>query len=124
MTNLEQMGGFTTAISIEGKYIATALGARGVKIFSLDFEGNKLKLETKVDQQTFKLKSIDVQDLAYDSARKNLFILDALSGVLPVALTFAGERLSAAPTSSVISLKDCNLLYYDAYQDELYINCR
>ena len=124
MTNLEQMGGFTTAISIEGKYIATALGERGVKIFSLDFEGNKLKLETKVDQQTFKLKSIDVQDLAYDSARKNLFILDSLSGVLPVALNFSGEKLSAAPTSSVISLKDCNLLYYDAYQDELYINCR
>ena len=38
------MAGFTTAIPIEGKYMAVALASGGVKILSVDIAGNQLKL--------------------------------------------------------------------------------
>ena len=66
LTNLENMAGFTTAIPIEGKYMATALGSTGVKIFSVDYSNSKLKLETTFNSSSFKIDKIDAQDLAFD----------------------------------------------------------
>lgn len=43
------MAGFESAYPIEGNFFAGAYGTRGVKIFSIDFASNKLKLEGSYD---------------------------------------------------------------------------
>ena len=61
------MKGFVSAIAIEGKFIAVALGDNGVKIFSVDFSGKSLKLEASFNKADLKLDSINIKDLSYDS---------------------------------------------------------
>lgn len=111
------MAGFVNAIAIEGKFIATALGDYGVKIFSIDFSAKLLKLEASFNKTDLKFDSINIQDLSYDSSRQNLFILDHHTGVIPVHIETNASGLSAKRTSSVISVKGCNVIYYDATQD-------
>ena len=118
------MAGFVTAIAIEGQFVGTALSDNGVKIFSIDFEGQKFKLEASFNKTDLKLYSTNIQDLSYDFSRKNLFILDHHTGVIPLHIAKNGSGLSAKRTSSIISVKGCNVIYYDATQEELYVNCR
>jgi hypothetical protein len=124
LTNSESMVGFEAAYPIEANYFAAALGKEGVKIFSINFEGNELKLETQFKASDLGLSQIDVQDLAYDASRKILFILDHRTGVIPLQLTISTTGLQARRTSSTIKNSQCNVIYYDAYADELYLNCR
>jgi len=70
------------------------------------------------------LENIDIQDIAYDPTRKILFVLDRHIGVIPLQLNITSKNISARLTSSTIKNSQCNVIYYDQYMDELYINCR
>jgi hypothetical protein len=39
-------------------------------------------------------------------------------------LLFNGKSLQVRSTSSTIKNNFCNVIYYDSYNDELYLNCR
>lgn len=67
---------------------------------------------------------MNIQDLAYDSKRKIIFILDHGIGVIPVQLTITGSTLKCQLTSSTIKNNYCNVIYYDSYSEDLYLNCR
>ena len=92
-------------------------------LYSIDFASNKLSVEATFDQSSLELKTANFKDLAYDKSRRLLFMLDHNSGVLSLELSF-GSRLQAQLTSSVIKNSFCNLIYYDSFTEELYLNCR
>ncbi len=50
-------------------------------------------------------------------------MLDHNSGVLSLQLVL-GSSFQAQLTSSVIKNTFCNLIYYDSFTEELYLNCR
>ena len=113
LTNPTSMRGFTKAIAIEGSYLSVALGETGIKIFKIGFADNSLKLEAEFDKDSLNLEMVNIRDLAYDSGRKILFMLDYHTGVIPVKLTISPSSLSASLTSSTIKNSQCNVIYYD-----------
>lgn len=113
LTNPTSMSGFAKAIPIEGSYLAIALGETGIKIFSIGFADNSLKLEAEFNKESLNLKKVNIRDLAYDSGRKILFMLDYHAGVIPVKLAISPSSLSASLTSSTIKNSQCNVIYYD-----------
>lgn len=56
-------------------------------MFKVNFADNQLQLQTKFNASSLKLDKMNAQDLAYDQSRKNLFILDYHTGVIPLKLT-------------------------------------
>lgn len=44
ISNLNSMTGYESAIPIEGRFIASAFGEEGAKIFTIDFALKQLKL--------------------------------------------------------------------------------
>lgn len=119
-----QLAGFESGKKLEDNYLAVALGTNGAKIFSVDFDTQKLNIEVEIDKTFLSLENIDIQDIAYDPTRKILFVLDRHIGVIPLQLNITSKNISARLTSSTIKNSQCNVIYYDQYMDELYINCR
>lgn len=94
-------------------------------IFSVDFKDSTLKVVTELNNDNSGSSSpLNIKDLAYDSKRKILFIVDYNSAILSMQLIFGSDTLTTRLTSSNISKKQCNLIYYDSFNDELYLNCK
>lgn len=119
-----KMKDFEAAVAIEDKYLAAAYGEEGVVIYSVDFNTKRLTVQAKFDKNNIDIKALNIKDLAYDHTRKLVFMLDHNSGVLPLQLVIGGDTLKAHLTSSVIKNNYCNLIYYDSFTEELYMNCR
>lgn len=68
------------------------------------------------------MTSCDIRDIAYDPQRKILLTLNWQTGMLSLQLTFGGS-MGMKVTSSVISIPNCEVIYYDTYQEELYLSC-
>lgn len=109
---------FETAIALEGNYFAAAFGDEGMVIFSVDFTDSTLKVVAELNNDNSGSSSgLNIKDLAYDSNRKILFIVDYNSAILSMQLTFDKETLSTRVTSSNIPKRQCNLIYYDPFND-------
>lgn len=94
-------------------------------IFSVDTKDSTLKVVAELNNDNSGSSSaLNIKDLAYDSNRKLLFIVDYNSAILSMQLTFGKDSLSTRLTSSTIPKKQCNLVYYDPFNDELYLNCK
>jgi hypothetical protein len=114
---------FQTAIPLEENYLAVAYGEEGLWIYSLSLEeGGTLKKVYELNRMNSNISGLDIRDLAFDSTRKLLFLVDYSSGLLSLQLSFA-PSLTAKFTSSPKSLKQCTLIHYDKFADELYVNC-
>ena len=118
------MKDFESAVPLEDHYFAAAYGQEGVVIYSVDFKLKKLKIEAKFNKDNLDIKNLDIRDLAYDFNRKLLFMLDHNSGVLSLQLILSANGLKAQLSSSVIKNNFCNLIYYDSFTEQLYLNCR
>lgn len=87
-------------------------------IFSVDFKDSTLKVIAELNNDNSGSPSaLNIKDLAYDSNRKLLFIVDYNSVILSMQLTFGKDTLSTRVTSSTIPKKQCNLIYYDPFND-------
>jgi hypothetical protein len=62
------------------------------------------------------ISALDIRDIAYDSTRRILFLVDYSSGLLSLQLSFS-TGLSAKFTSSTKNIKQCTLIYYDKFAD-------
>jgi hypothetical protein len=115
---------FESAIVLDNNYFAAAFGQEGLRIYSVSPKDSTLKVEAELNKDNSNLDAINIKDLAYDSNRKILFIADYNAGVLSLQLIFGSQGLQTKLTSSSIPNKLCNLIYYDSFNDELYLNCR
>ena len=93
-------------------------------IYSIDFGTSSLKVEAYYNSTNLDVKSLNVKDVTYDEKRKILFVLDHNTGLFPLQLTIGKGQLQARPTSSTKANSFCNLIYYDSFTEELYLNCR
>ncbi len=93
-------------------------------IYSIDFVSSSLKVESYFNSTNLGIKSLNVKDVTYDEKRKLLFVLDHNTGLFPLQLTIGKDSLQARQTSSTKANSFCNLIYYDSFFEELYLNCR
>ena len=108
---------------MEGNYFAAAFGTEGIRIYSIHAADKTLKVEYELNKGSPGIDSIDIRDIAYDSSRKILFMVDYVSGLIALQVDYSNS-LSAKLTSSTKKLKACTLIYYDRFSDELYLSCR
>ena len=84
---------------MEGNYFAAAFGTEGIRIYSLKAADKTLKVEYELNKDSPGIDSIDIRDIAYDSSRKILFMVDYVSGLMALQVDYS-NALSAKLTSS------------------------
>jgi hypothetical protein len=77
----------------------------------VNLQEKTLKVEYELNKDNSGLSNVNIKDMAYDSRRRILFIVDFNSGLMSLQLTF-GSSLAAQLTSSNKKIRQCSLVFY------------